>query len=304
VLRILVSCLIAVFVLLPAGLFVSANAVKPDLRFVNANAAELESRYVNIGDVRVHYKTAGAGSQAIVFVHGWTCDHTFWLDQAPAFEKKARVILIDLPGHGLSDKPPIISYNQDLFARAVAAAMRDAGVQSAVLVGHSMGTPVIRQFYRKFPAMTRGLVIVDGALRPFASNEMMKQIVAPLRGPNYLETAEGLIEGMLGPNVSPALKGKIKSSMLSTPQHVAVSAMEGMMDPVIWTEDRINVPVLAVLAKSPFWPADNEAFFKKIAPKLEYHMWDGVSHFLMMEKPKEFGNLLSAFIDKHGLLKK
>ena len=48
------------------------------------------------------------------------------------------------------------------------------------------------------------------------------------------------------------------------------------------------MPVLAILAKSPFWPADTEEFLRSLAPKLEFHMWEGVGHFLMMEKPKEF----------------
>jgi len=43
----------------------------------------------------------------------------------------------------------------------------------AVLVGHSMGTPVARQFYRKYPQNTLAIVIVDGALRPFGDKKMM-----------------------------------------------------------------------------------------------------------------------------------
>ena len=92
--------------------------------------------------------------------------------------------------------------------------------------------------------------------------------------------------------------------MMSTPQYVAVIAMEGMTKKLIWTNDKINVPVLAIMAKSPFWPADNEQFYRGLAPNLEYHMWEGVSHFLMMEKPGEFNEALAAFLAKNGLLKK
>ena len=82
----------------------------------------------------------------------------FWRMQVPAFETKSRVIAIDLPGHGRSDKPQI-DYTMDLFARAIDAVLRDAKVDRAVLVGHSMGVPVVRQFYRKYPEKTRALVI-------------------------------------------------------------------------------------------------------------------------------------------------
>ncbi len=260
------------------------------------------SRFVRLDGFRVHYKSYGKGKEALVFVHGWTCNLDFWKAQAPAFEGK-RVILIDLPGHGQSDKPQI-AYTMDLFARAVDAVLRDAGVDRAVLVGHSMGTPVSREFYRKYPQKTLALVIVDGPLRPFGDRKMMDGFIAPLRGPNYKEAASRFVDGMLGPQVPAALREEIKSSMLSTPQTVAISAMEGMADETIWKQDKINVPVLAILAKSPFWPADTEQFFRSLAPKLDYQIWEGVSHFLMMEKPKEFNEAVAAFLSKNDLLKK
>src|SRR6185436_7785884 len=89
---------------------------------------------------KVHYESYGTGKEAIVFIHGWTCDLTFWRGQAPVYEKH-RALLIDLPGHGQSEKPEV-AYSQERFARAIDAVMRDAGVESAVLVGHSMGGPV------------------------------------------------------------------------------------------------------------------------------------------------------------------
>ncbi|HLG17855.1 MAG TPA: alpha/beta fold hydrolase [Blastocatellia bacterium] len=280
---------------IPMRADLSAQSKTPD-------STDPSSRFVSLDGARVHYKSFGRGSEALVFIHGWACDLDFWRQQWPAFQGKTRVIAIDLPGHGQSDKPQI-AYTQDLFARAVDAAMRDAEVDRAVLVGHSMGTPVIRQFYRKYPAKVLALVIVDGALRPYGDKAMMERFIAPLRGANYKEAAAGFIDGMLGATTPAATREEVKRSMLATPQHVAVSAMDGMNDPAIWTNDRIEVPVLAVLASSPFWPADTEQFYRSIAPKLEYVVWEGVSHFLMMEKPVEFNDALRTFLMKNGFLK-
>ena len=262
-----------------------------------------ESKFAKLDGRRVHYESYGSGREAIVLIHGWTCDLGFWRGQIPDLSKRARVIAIDLPGHGQSDKPDI-AYTMDLFARAVDAVMVDAGVERAVLVGHSMGTPVARQFYRKYPKKTLGLVIVDGPLQPLGDKKMMDGFIAPLRGPDYKKVAAGFIDSMMGPEVPPSLREQIKTSMLSTPQSVAVSAMEGMADDSIWGRDKIEVPVLAVMAKGPFWPADNEQVFRSIAPNLDYQMWPGVTHFLMMEKPKAFNDAVLAFVDKQKLLKK
>jgi len=245
----------------------------------------------------------GKGPEALVLIHGWTCNLDYWRDQIPDFEKRSRVIAIDLPGHGQSDKPQI-AYTMDLFARAVEAVMRDAGVKRAVLVGHSMGTPIARQFYRNYPKKTLAIVIVDGALRPFGDKKMMEGFIASFRSPNYKEAGAGMFAAMAGPNLSTELKERIQASFLNTPQYVIVSAMEGMADDSIWGQDKINVPTLAIMAKSPFYPADMEQSYRTIAPKLDFQMWDGVGHFLMMEKPKQFNEAVITFLDKNALLKK
>src|ERR1039457_6577734 len=78
---------------------------------------------------RVHYESYGKGQEAVVFIHGWTCDLTFWRGQAPVYEKH-RALLVDLPGHGQSEKPEV-AYTEERFARAIDAVMRDAGVTRA-----------------------------------------------------------------------------------------------------------------------------------------------------------------------------
>jgi pimeloyl-ACP methyl ester carboxylesterase len=262
-----------------------------------------ESRYSSLDGARIHYESYGKGREALVLIHGWSCSIDYWRDLIPDLSKRSRVIAIDLPGHGLSDKPQL-AYTMDLFARAVDAVMRDAGVKRGVLVGHSMGTPVARQFYRKYPQETLAIVIVDGALRPFGDKKLMDGFIAPLRNANYKEVGAGMLAGMSGPSLSPELRERIQASFLKTPQYVLVSAMEGMADESIWGQDKINVPVLAIMTKSPFWPADTEQFYRSIAPRLDFQRWDGVGHFLMMEKPKEFDAAVIAFLDKNALLKK
>lgn len=278
----------------------STNAAK------NPNSADksakAESRTTTLDGARIHYVNYGKGSEAVVLIHGWTCNLDNWRDQLPDFAKRNRVIAIDLPGHGQSDKPQL-TYSMDLFARAVDAVMRDAKVKRAVLIGHSMGTPVARQFYRKYPKKTIAIVIVDGALRSWADKAMMDRMIAGFRSPNYKDAVSQMFAGMMGPNLPAEAQERIKASFLNTPQHVVVSAMEGMADASIWGDDKINVPVLAIMAKNPFYPPDIEQSARGIAPKMDFQMWDGVGHFIMMEKPKQFNEAVLAFLDKNKLLK-
>lgn len=293
------TCILSAIVLSVAAFSLAASAQTA----TTAKSKSVQSRFAKLDGMRVRYESEGKGDEALVFVHCWTCNLNFWRMQRPSFAGKMRVVAVDLPGHGESDKPKI-AYTQDLFARSIDAVLKDAGIRRAVLVGHSMGTPVVRQFYRKYPEKTLALVIVDGTLRPFAPRAVMEQFIAPLRNPNYKEVASKMIDGMLNAPIPDALRAEIKNSMLATPQYVAVSAMEGMSDDAVWIDDQIKVPALAVLATSPFWPADNEQQFKKIAPDMEYHMWQGATHFLMMDKPDEFNRTLAEFLTRRRLLVK
>ncbi|HEV2806511.1 MAG TPA: alpha/beta hydrolase [Chthoniobacterales bacterium] len=258
------------------------------------------SRTTQLDGAKVHYTEYGSGDRTLLFVHGWACDESFWSGQAPALGAKFHVITIDLPGHGQSDKPQI-AYTMDLYARAIDAVLRDAKVNAATLIAHSNGTPVVRQFYRKFPGKTRGLVIVDGALRPFGDKAMMEKFVARLKAPNYEETAGKFVDNITSPIQDGALREKIKAAMLRTPQSVAVSEMEATLDPELWKPDKIDVPVLMILAKQPAWSAEYEQFVRSIVPDLDYQVWENVSHFLMMEQPEKFNRAVETFVEKRKL---
>ncbi len=261
-----------------------------------------ESHFAQIDGLKVHYTNYGAADATLVFVHGWSSDETVWSEQAaPLAAESVRIITIDLPGHGQSDKPEI-AYTMHLYAGAIDAVLRDAKVQKAVVVGHSNGTPVIRQFYREYPASVSGMVIVDGALQPFFDAAGMDKFLAPMRGPDYLAVAGRLIESITKPIGNERLRDRIKTLMLRTPQHVAVSEFENSGEPDVWKPDPIEVPVLMILAKQPAWTAETEQFARKLIPHLDYQVWENVSHFLMMERPREFNDAVMKFLRTNLIL--
>lgn len=275
-------------------LLVFSVAVFAQEKTPSDNWAKLDGnkvRYYDIGSKKT--------KNALIFIHGWTCSADFWKESLYAFPDY-RVIAIDLPGHGKSDKPKL-DYTMEHFARSIDAVMKQAGVKKAVLAGHSMGTPVARQFYRLNPEKTLGLIAVDGSLVMFGTSEEMMQFFAPLLS-NYSENAPKFIDGMLEPIENASLKKTIRDSMAATPEHVGISAMKGMIDEKIWTNDQVKVPVLAWMAPSPYWPANIKEQYKSIAPNLDFQMRSGVSHFLMMEEPGSFNSRVKEFIAQNKLL--
>jgi len=252
---------------------------------------------------RVHYESYGKGQDAVVFIHGWTCDLTFWSGQAPVYEKR-RALLVDLPGHGQSDKPEV-AYTQERFARAIDAVLRDAKVERAVLVGHSMGGPVALTFLRLFPAKTKALVMVDAYVpqAPKDDAERARQqaqldpFLRSLSAPNYKETVRKMIEGMFSEKTTPAQREEIRTKMAATPQQVLASAMQGMFAlEAPKAGETYGLPVLAIVAPGNARPG-YETRLRAVFPNLrKFELWEGSGHFLMMESPDRFNRLLEEFL--------
>ena len=262
-----------------------------------------QSHSLLFGTNRLHYVTAGQGSKTIVFVHCWSGNLGFWREQVPAFAKQARLVLVDLPGHGQSDKPQR-PYTMDFFAGAVLAVMRDARVDKATLVGHSMGAAVICRVYQQAPGKVAALVSVDGLLRrPQTPPEQTANFVASFRTPAYREHTRQFFGAMFPVPGTEALRDQVLSEMVATPQHVMLGAMEAMFSPdqPDWALRKVNVPVCVINANSPMWEGDYESYVRSLSSQTDYRIMPGAGHWLMLEKPAEFNAILTDMLRKFAL---
>ncbi len=284
--------LLLVAVLLLFALPLQAIDAGPEL-------AAAPSRYASFNGIRVHYKLLGRGRNTLVFVHGLGGEMGVWREQVSYFAPRARLLVVDLPGYGGSDKPDNVKYTMKFFARAVRAAMDDAGVNRAILVGHSMGTPVIRELDRLYPTRVRGLVAVEGALVMNMPPEAVEKVIAPMRGNEYQKNLAAMFDAMME-KASPALREDLRNAATRTPQQVIVSSMEGMYDPAIWKSDRITIPLLVVNAASPFWSAKYVEAVRAMARDLRYVTVDDADHFLMLEKPQALNEAIASWMKAKG----
>jgi pimeloyl-ACP methyl ester carboxylesterase len=248
-----------------------------------------------VDGLSINSTSVGSGP-TIVFVHGWTCDLTSWEQQVPAFSKKYHVVTLDLPGHGKSQLPKDGKLSMDLFARAVEAVRVENKADKIVLVGHSMGAPVIRQYAHMFPGHVAGLVAVDGPLDMRGFPPPNFSAPPPLAGAEGLKTRETMIRGMFVPTTSPAIQDHVLKMMLGAPEATAAGAMAAMFDPAIRWTDAIKVPTLEVVAGTGQVPDVQKT--REVLPSFEASQVAGTGHFLMLEKPAEFNQQLTAFLDK------
>jgi pimeloyl-ACP methyl ester carboxylesterase len=259
----------------------------------------LDASAATVDGIQIHSSSAGNGRETVIFVHGWTCDSTSWTEQVPALSARYRVVTLDLPGHGKSGSPKDGKFSMDLFARAVEAVRAEVKADKVVLVGHSMGTPVIRQYARLYPQHVGGLVLVDGLVS--LGNGARQGGPPPpqpamMGGPEGLKNRENMIRGMFTPATPKALQQQILKMMLAAPEATATGAMLATFDASNWKDDVMTMPVMGVYADKS--QLANTEYSKKIFPMFEYVEIPGTGHFLMMEKPQEVNRLLIAFLSK------
>jgi pimeloyl-ACP methyl ester carboxylesterase len=117
-----------------------------------------------------------------------------------------------------------------------------------------------------------------------------------MRGPEGPKNREAMIRGMFTPATPKPLQDHVLKMMLGAPEATAYGAMVATFDPKIWGNDVMRMPVLGLFADKS--ALGNEQVTKKLLPNYEHHEIPGTGHFLMMEKPREFNALLTAFVDK------
>jgi pimeloyl-ACP methyl ester carboxylesterase len=246
-----------------------------------------------VDGIELHSTSTGKGPRTVILVHGWTCDDTTWESQVPALSKDYRVLTLDLPGHGKSGAPKDGKLSMDLFARAVESVRSEAKADRVVVVGHSMGTPVIVQYAYLYPRHVSAMVFVDGIaatrnLGPFA------WLPGLLLAPRMVRKA--MIRGIFSSSTTPDMRNHILSMMLAAPASTAIGAMNATCDRAIWKGDVFTQPVLGLYAEK--LRLANRPYMKTHFPNQQNVEIAGTGHFLMLEKPDEFNRLLLGFLSK------
>ena len=248
----------------------------------------------------ISYEVYGKGEPTLVFVHGWSCDARYWRAQVPYFEKKYKVVTVDLAGHGHSGSGRS-RYTMKAFGEDVAAVVKATDARKVILIGHSMGGIVIAEAARLMPDRVLGLVGVDTLQNieyPLTQEELEKMI-APLKQ-DFQAGSRAFVQSMMLPSKDPRLSEWIVADMSAARPDTALSAMNEMMALYISGDaarlfDAVRLPVICVNAD--LWPGDPEANRRHML-SYETITIKGADHFLMMNRPGEFNPALEKAVKK------
>lgn len=248
--------------------------------------------------ISIAYETRGTGSPALVFVHGWSCDRSYWAAQLEAFSRDFQVVALDLAGHGESGFGRE-AWTMAAFGGDVAAVVEALALDRVILVGHSMGGDAIVEAARRLPDRVAGLVWVDTYRRLGTprTQEQLDALLAPIRA-DFVDATRAFVSGMFLPSADPKLVERVASDMSSAPPEVALEALAFALSfdremPRLVLE--LGLPIVAI---NPEQPASDIASLDRHG--VEVILMPGVGHFLMLEDPEEFEALLRTAIDRIG----
>ena len=235
-----------------------------------------------------HFVSLGRGEPALVFVHGWTCDSTIWKAQMDEFSKRRHVIAIDLPGHGQT-VAPASGFQSRTFVEAVDEVIRGEKLEKVVLVGHSMGGAVVRQYARLHPERVVGLVFIDAPLE-FVDTPTLRAMPGTFGGVQGPANRRAFIESMFLPTTPPAVRKGILAIMLKAPETVAVGAFAWLVDELTAPQKPVEWPALVLIRQGGSKPP------LKLVPSGKIVEVPGAGHFVMNDKPQETNRLIADFI--------
>ncbi|MHC4193644.1 MAG: alpha/beta fold hydrolase [Planctomycetota bacterium] len=259
-------------------------------------ARQQEGQAVSWDEVAISYDVQGTGEPALVFVHGWSCDKSYWRLQVPYFAKRYKVVTIDLGGHGESGVGREV-WSMEAFGKDVAAVVKELELEKVILVGHSMGGPVIIEAAGQMPERVIGLVGADTFLdleRKYTAEEV-DAFLAPFKA-DFGERTSELVRGIFLADADPELVEWVVGDMCSARPAVGIGAMRELASfDAQEALKKVRKPIYCI--NSDMRLVNVEAG-RRHAQSFEVKFMSGVGHFVMLEDAETFNRLLSETIEE------
>ena len=246
--------------------------------------------------VMISYEVHGRGAPVLVFVHGWSCNRSFWKNQIEQFSQNAKVALVDLAGHGQSGANRE-DWTMPAFGADVAAVVNKLNLDRVILIGHSMGGPIIAEAARLLPGKVLGLIGVDTFhdITKIYTREEIDQSAAPLYD-NFDEAMATWIWQMFPEGTDSALVQEVITEAAKASREMALGIFDwypNLRQAELLQE--LDLPLITI--NTDLWPMNDEGN-REILPTMEVIMMPGLGHYPMLEDPQTFNQNLTQAVQK------
>ena len=256
--------------------------------------------------IRLHYETIGRhGAPPVLMIQGLGTDKHGWDLQRLALAPRYRTIALDNRGAGRSDKPDG-AYSLEQMADDAVAVLDHAGIESAHVVGASMGGAISQVLALRYPERVRSLTLACTACRHHPwRRELLAEWAAMATEQGMGAMSSDAARWVIGPRsfrrIWPML-GWLGPLGLGRPAHAFV----GQVRAILATDDSmadelstLQVPTLVLVGNQDILTprGDSEELAERI-PNAELVVISGAAHGLMVEHASTFNRLLLDFLDR------
>ena len=263
--------------------------------------------FVHVADgTRIHYEVTGRpGATPILMIQGLGASKNAWNLQRIAMATRFRSISLDNRGAGRSDKPKQ-PFTLEQMADDAIAVLDAAGVETAHVVGASMGGVISQIIAVKYPHRVRSLTLVCTACRNHPwRQELLQSWAQTAEEKGMIEVGKEAAQWVMSPRsfrrLVPAFTWMGPLAALR-PRHSFVSQIQAILDTredLVDELSSITAPTMVIVGNQDILTprGDSEEIAERI-PNAELVVISGAAHGLMMEHSTTFNKILIEFLQR------
>ena len=274
------------------------------------------SRFVSAAGLDWHVQDFGEGP-ILLLLHGTGAATHSWRGLVPLLQPHFRIVAIDLPGHGFTQKPPAPLLSLPGMANGVCLLLKTLDIAPALVAGHSAGAAVMIRMALDCRIAPKGLVAINGALTPYGGDA--NRVLAPLAKLLFLNPFMPRFFAWQAGNRA-AVQRLIRNTgstidaegidqyrlLVSNSEHVAAAL--GMManwdlQPLSRDMGLLDVPLLLIAGSNDKAIKSEDAFkVREKARNAKVEILRGLGHLAHEEQPKAVADLILAFAREIGVV--
>ena len=255
---------------------------------------------------RIHYEVTGkTGATPVLMIQGLGASKNAWNLQRIAMATRFCIISFDNRGAGRSDKPTE-PFTLEQMADDALAVLNAAGIETAHVVGASMGGVISQIVAVKYPHRVRSLTLVCTACRNHPwRQELLQAWAKTASDKGMIEVGKEAAQWVMSPRsfrrLVPAFTWMGPLAALR-PRHSFVSQIDAILntrEDLVDQLSTITAPTMVIVGNQDILTprGDSEEIAERI-PNAELVIISGAAHGLMMEHSSTFNRILIEFLQR------